>query len=465
MCNRSASCSLCCLVCLPLLLLCLRSLSGSCTQKYHVPLIFRIKNKDGPARVCMSCVEGCMAEKARASAPAVNPLSVSKLTQSSLASTQVSASLQSMVKVVEIAPPASWEEESAFVACPKCAAKKCKTHNCRVCGLLFCSDCTSKMEIPAVFERKKGKTGPSRVCDACRYRIVGGAKLVDKLSPAAAAAAAAAAPSAAATSPKTGARPPPPPPGALAGSSSSASASSPSSPSAAGAPPRVSEAPVSTVVHATVKREGDGSLVCQLSIPSPDTSLSTIDTLLKKMAPQGEAYSFVFRGAPIPEAFHAVFCARHLGSTLLIRPKHRHDLVTLQEEEWEGYGDGGAEGESGVSGVSATNNPFKRDAAAEAARQAAERKRKEQEQKAAQAKKAIREFKRPTKKQVIPISAATAASKPAAANGVTTNPVTGKKVPPPPPGSGSSSSSSSSASSAASDEVFKQRAKKLFGQI
>lgn len=118
--------------------LCGKMYCASCTAKYHVPLIFRqaVKNKEGPARVCMSCVDGCMKEKERASAPAgANGAGGASSSSSSL----LSSSLTSMAaRAVEIAPPAAWEEESAFVCCPKCSATKGSTHNCRVCGLLYC---------------------------------------------------------------------------------------------------------------------------------------------------------------------------------------------------------------------------------------------------------------------------------------------------------------------------------------
>ena len=130
--------------------LCGQLYCGACTQKYHVPLIFRIKNKDGPARVCMSCVDGCLAEKKAAEAPkpAGNDLSVSKLTASSLASAAVHSSVASMGKVEEVAPPDNWLEEKDFTACPKCRANKCASYNCRVCGLRYCDKCTSKMDVP-----------------------------------------------------------------------------------------------------------------------------------------------------------------------------------------------------------------------------------------------------------------------------------------------------------------------------
>lgn len=84
----------------------------------------------------MSCVDGCMSEKAKAQAPKTGaPVGYGS---SSLATSTVSASLASMARQVEIAPPEKWQDEADFVQCPKCSAKKVKTHNCRVCGLCFC---------------------------------------------------------------------------------------------------------------------------------------------------------------------------------------------------------------------------------------------------------------------------------------------------------------------------------------
>lgn len=426
--------------------LCGQMFCSACTQKYHLPLIFRGKNKDGPARVCMSCVDGCLAEKEKASAPEVNSLAVSKLGQSALSSSHVGANLQSMVKVVEIAPPSSWEDESTFVACPKCLAKKCKTHNCRVCGKLLCDKCTSKMDIPACFERKKGKTGPSRVCDVCRYKVVNGAKLVERLSGAAGLAAS--------KIPFTRGPPVLPAAGAASSTSSSSSLTTPGAPGVAGAPGTLSPAGMAAansgvlgspfhsssheVVHAVVQKEGDGSIVAKIAIPGWDTPLSTIDTLLKKTAPMGEAYSYVFRGAPIPDAFFHVFYARHLGNTILIRPKRKHDLVSLEEEDMDG--------DEEHSGVNTSNNPFKHNAELEAKRTGGRTARPPKVE--AKPVAPVSVFKKPVTKQVIAFDVTKTA-----ATSIGGGP---KKKGPQPLGAAAGVTGTG-------DELFKRRAKAYFG--
>lgn len=132
--------------------LCGQMFCSACTGKYHVPLIFRIKNKDGPARVCFSCVEGCMSEKSKAAAPQPMSKHADALQRNQPSSLEVNAtvkeSLQSLLKVTEIAPPQAWQEEAAFAACPKCRVTKVHSYNCRVCGIRYCDKCTSKMDVP-----------------------------------------------------------------------------------------------------------------------------------------------------------------------------------------------------------------------------------------------------------------------------------------------------------------------------
>lgn len=425
--------------------LCGHMFCSACTAKYHLPLIFRIKNKDGPARVCMACVDGCLAEKAKAEAPTPAPSTTFALhSQATLATDNISASLQSMVKQVELAPPSSWEEESSFQSCPKCGKSKCKTHNCRVCGLLFCDQCTSKMDIPAFFERKKGKTGPSRVCDSCRFKIVSGAKLVEKLS-----------------TPPGGANlsakkmPPPPPSGFLGQqrrpSVMTTKCSEPGclqQPTAPGPDGKCvphggqPKEEVQQSFQAVVKREGRDDIVAKLMIPSGETSLAQIDILLKKTAPQTEAYGYVFRSEPVPEAFYPIFLAKQLGTTLFIRPKRKGLFGEPSIDELS---------QQLSNTVQIANNPFKADPEAHARRQAA--KKAEEEKK----KSKPRTFIKPTvgvkfmrieepKKRTTP--------------------------PPPPPTSSSSSSNAAIATSAAAalasgvslEEICRARAKNIFGQ-
>lgn len=314
------------------------------------------------------------------------------------------------------------------------------------------------MEIPACFERKKHKTGPTRVCDSCRFKIKSGAKLVEKLS------AGSGAPGFGSGATKG---PPPPPPGFLGHQRRPSSFASKCS--TAGCTAATAAADGKCGAHTAVKgggeaesaprptlvkRESDGTTVAQLHVPGGDTTLATIDVLLKKTAPQGEAYSYVFRGAPIPEAFFAVFLAKHLGTTLLIRPKRSAapglgsaapsgPLEALHEEDEDG---------TGAGGVDARNNPFKRDLAKEAAlaQQRAERARPKPQVVAPQ-------FKRPIAKTVVRFP-----------SGAATVPAGSKPKPPPVPGSagaGAGGAASALAAGVSVDTVFKQRAKALFGQL
>ena len=314
------------------------------------------------------------------------------------------------------------------------------------------------MEIPACFERKKGKTGPSRVCDSCRYRVVNGAKLVEKLSGPAARgtpfnrgpAAAPAGLFGAASGPALGS--------ASGSAAGSGSGSGPAAHASAQAQAQAQAQPLGLigagglfrasggdVIHAVVQREADGAVVAKIAIPGSDTSLATIDVLLKKTAPQGEPYSYVFRGAPIPDAFFGVFFARHLGTTLWIRPKQRADLVSLQEEEGEEF-PGGSGGDAAVHSPS---NPFNSERLAnlDAARALASgrRLRPKAEPKPLPPPPVV-VFKRPVPKQVVKFDVAKALSGAATPN----------SAPSVLPGANLDLGGTG-------DEVFKRRAKALFG--
>ncbi|CEO97016.1 FYVE-type domain-containing protein [Plasmodiophora brassicae] len=59
-----------------------------------------------------------------------------------------------------------WSEDAN--KCTRCLERlqRSHSHNCRLCGQLFCSLCTGKFHVPGEF-RRKAKTGPVRVCFAC----------------------------------------------------------------------------------------------------------------------------------------------------------------------------------------------------------------------------------------------------------------------------------------------------------
>ncbi len=159
---------------------------SQCTAKYHVPLIYEQKGKKGPTRVCIRCRDSCLAqkEKEKGAAAAAGPAKHAVLTSTDLAkpagSVAVRPTLIGGPGVIEIAPP-MWDDADRYIDCAKCHKKGGKPHNCRTCGHLYCDACTVKMLIPPFFE-KKNKTGPTRVCGECRFKILGGAKLVEHLT-------------------------------------------------------------------------------------------------------------------------------------------------------------------------------------------------------------------------------------------------------------------------------------------
>jgi hypothetical protein len=201
-------------------------------------------------------------------------------------------------------------------------------------------------------------------------------------------------------------------------------------------------------LQVVVKREGSDAVIAQLTIPSGDTNLTTIDVLLKKTCPQTEAYQYVFRGEPVPEVFGAVILARHLGNILLIRPKRKGGVGAMAVDE-----PSLTDSNVLLGGVSQVNNPFRTDPAVEAARRAAK------EAKEAKSKIKPRVFAKPKLTPRI-----LASSKPPPASGA-------KKVPPPMPGvagglkANPNSASAALASGESVEAICKARAKAIFGQL
>jgi len=230
--------------------LCGELFCSACTGKYHVPVIFRQKkNKDGPARVCHGCRDSCLAEKKKAEFAAKGAVILEE-------------------KQKKIYPP-EWVPLETYVNCPKCLKKGGKAHNCRTCGKLFCSDCTRKMQVPPIYEKKK-KAGPSRVCDECRFLIIGGAKLVE---------------------------------------------CSREEELKNDYAERVGFMGRSIIV----RFEGDSRVLWQAPVED-HTNLKEIDLQFRQEAPQNERYQYVFRGERIPKVFYDVFTAKIFGQYLHIVP-------------------------------------------------------------------------------------------------------------------------------------------------
>ena len=136
---------------------------SSCTAKYYVPQEFKLKNKQGPDRVCYNCRDGCLRRK----------------TEFYLTKGLVEPPNKKCVLIDNVYHlyPCDWVDPSTVISCNKClSALDSHRHNCRICGDIYCGDCTTKMNIPAAFE-KKAKSGPARVCHECRFKIFGKAVL------------------------------------------------------------------------------------------------------------------------------------------------------------------------------------------------------------------------------------------------------------------------------------------------
>lgn len=426
--------------------LCGEMFCSACTQKFHVPLIYRVKNKEGPARVCMSCVESCLAEKDKAEKAKQVTARDALLSGPPLPGTQIGhrkSILEMMQKTNEIAPPEVWEPEGDTVECRKCRTKgkDSKQHNCRTCGLIFCSKCTTKMDIPAFFEKKKGKTGPYRVCDSCRFKIIQGAKLVEKLSNPARNALAV--------------------PGSVQTEQSRRFSLSYSRAASCRIPgctapcfkddlcekhdanakveKEKKEKEQERIV--VVQKENSDTILARLSLPTPLTTLAAIDILFKKTAPQGENYIYILRGEPVPEAFWDVVLQKHLGSIIYIKYKSKTLLASMTRS-------------FATTSVPLQNNPFKRDENAAMKAAAEEEQRKLA---AAQQKKKV-EFHRPQLPagfKCVPSKKSPAVPPPL--------PNANKTGPPPPPLPASTSSAPPPLPNADIETTLKYRAKNLFG--
>merc|ERR1712130_1066652 len=75
-----------------------------------------------------------------------------------------------------ISPPAKWEDSKY---CSECNKTNTRLHNCRLCGKMFCGNCSGKMDVPDAFKKKK-KQGPVRCCHRCIAEVQNGAEMVEE---------------------------------------------------------------------------------------------------------------------------------------------------------------------------------------------------------------------------------------------------------------------------------------------
>jgi SH3 domain/FYVE zinc finger len=233
------------------------------------------------------------------------------------------------VSQVHIHPP-QWDERGSYNQCYKCAEKMKKTaHNCRACGHLYCSNCTTKMDdVPDAF-RKKHKSGAVRVCDMCRFFVNSNATYdeSDKPQPevktntstntntAISERSVAESVSRLTLSPTRGHRrqasdvPPPPPRMSLV----------------------VSPQPEEKVV---VRWQGLSMKLCEISHFTMNTSLVQINQEMLKARPdmRTKRYSFMFRGRPVFVEFWDVFTVGTMGLDIYIQDKERIKGVAVDSK-------------------------------------------------------------------------------------------------------------------------------------
>ncbi len=283
--------------------LCGQVFCQQCTGKYHLPINFNInvEKKSGTCRVCYGCKEEHFQKRLKEQAAEIartKGLSANEKQQ------LVKSLPNQNWRIKEIAPPESWQDEKQSPDCNKCRTKS--SHNCRACGLMFCSKCTSKKDLPNYFEKKQ-KIGPMRCCDECRFRLNSGWQPVQKLSegvddekPAA---------PGVKTCSIVGCREKPMNNGVCFLHASNASSGS--SQSAPVLKPTIS-----------IFWEGTTSPIPLAKITiDPTSTLSQIDAQFKKLAPQNDAYSYIFKTDVILDSFWEQFTAAKLGQTLYIRKK------------------------------------------------------------------------------------------------------------------------------------------------
>lgn len=135
---------------------------SGCTKKLHVPPQFKLKMKKGATRVCLVCVKDCLARKQEAEASGL-----------------VVTRQPGVVEQDYVLYPPAWEQDHQFTGCKNCGKTKDQVksvHNCRICGWIHCSSCTTKAEVPPIFKHKP-KPGPVRICESCDNRLKFGAIL------------------------------------------------------------------------------------------------------------------------------------------------------------------------------------------------------------------------------------------------------------------------------------------------
>lgn len=263
---------------------------SACTAKYHVPINFEKKGKAGAVRVCLSCRDKAVTRMEMDEKDQGLQIPSPRLMRER--TTSFSRSLATGTIIIH---PPEWVALNTQKDCFKCRTPfKKRRHHCRTCGRLYCGNCSSKMDIPEAFKKKK-KPGPARVCDMCRYIIVKGAELCEDTAPI-----------------------PLPPP------------MEPEEPPAP--PPMESDEYQSQATPTSIKVCWEGSMapLTVLHDLSENASLQEVHEYLIYARPElkSEPFTFLCRGKTIWKEHWDIFRLEHLCPCLSLRPDTSHISLT-----------------------------------------------------------------------------------------------------------------------------------------
>lgn len=153
---------------------------SDCVEKYFLPEKFRDDpSQSKPLSVCLTCRNACYRFILKVLHPGVSVQDIPLLPHRS----RMIRSRDSQ-RTVWI-HPCDWAPDGSYDICFSCdSSVKKKSYHCRVCGELYCSNCTVKMNksIPITFKRK-GRTGAVRVCKDCRFHMYQGVRLTGNSPP------------------------------------------------------------------------------------------------------------------------------------------------------------------------------------------------------------------------------------------------------------------------------------------
>lgn len=164
--------------------ICGHGFCGKCTGYYILPEKFLKNTQKNISRVCFTCRNECYRLQFRyvfGEDSSWNEAILDGLDQEKKTFIEGLPRRKLMVRSFDsdtvYVHPCGWRVDKHYECCFLCDGKfKRKNYNCRLCGELFCIECTTKVTgIPFQFD-KKGKIGAYRVCNECRYHLYQGAQ-------------------------------------------------------------------------------------------------------------------------------------------------------------------------------------------------------------------------------------------------------------------------------------------------